>query len=66
MDELLSASEAGYLDAFLLTARPEEFADARRDWLRENPGGLDAYRTWFTASFGREPPGLRVATRGRE
>lgn len=63
MDELLNASEAGYLDAFLLTARAEEFADARRDWERENPGGLEAYRAWFTTSFGREPPGLRVAGR---
>jgi hypothetical protein len=66
MDELLHASEAGYLDAFLLTARAEEFADARRDWEKENPGGLDAYRAWFTTSYGREPPGLRADSRSRE
>jgi hypothetical protein len=66
MDELLHASEAGYLDAFLLTARPNEFADARREWVKENPGGLEAYRAWFTSTFGREPPGLRADARSRE
>jgi hypothetical protein len=59
MDELVHAVEAGYLDAFLLTARPDEFSDARRAWTRDNPGGLEAYRAWFNTSFGREPPGIR-------
>jgi hypothetical protein len=59
MDELVHAVEAGYLDAFLLTARPDEFASARRRWTGENPGGLEAYRAWFNASFQREPPGIR-------
>ena len=60
MDELVNSVEGGYLDAFLLTARPDEFSDARRVWTRENPGGLEAYRAWFNTSFRREPPGIRV------
>lgn len=59
LDELVYATENGWLDAFILTARPEEFAEARADWERRNPGRLDAYRTWFRDTFGEEPPGLR-------
>ena len=59
MDELIYASEAGYLDAFLFTARPNEFASARSAWVRENPGVMDEYREWFLDTFSREPPGLR-------
>jgi hypothetical protein len=61
MDELLYASEGGYLDAFLLTARPRAFPEAREAWLAANPGGLEAYQSWYRATLGREPPGLRTA-----
>lgn len=59
LDELIYAKENGYLDAFIFTARPEEFGEARARWARENPGQAEAYRNWFVETFNREPPGLR-------
>ena len=59
LDELLYSTEYGYLDAFILTARPDEFEGERRDWQESNPGREDEYRQWFVATFEREPPGLR-------
>lgn len=59
LDELIYANENGYLDAFVFTARPDEFAEARARWAREEPGEAEAYRTWFVETFNREPPGLR-------
>ncbi len=59
LDEILYSTENGYLDAFILTARPDAFTEARRAWLSENPGGIEEYRRWFVDTFGREPPGLR-------
>jgi hypothetical protein len=60
LDELMYANEAGYLDAFIFTARPSEFASARAEWARANPGRTDEYRSWFLDTFNREPPGLRA------
>ena len=60
LDELAYANEAGYLDAFIFTARPDEFAVARADWARENPGRMELYRDWFLETFNQEPPGLRA------
>jgi len=59
LDEIVYARENGFLDAFLLTARPQEFADARERWIEENPDGIEDYRQWFVETFDREPPGLR-------
>lgn len=59
LEELLYANEEGYLDAFILTARSEEFAEEHEAWLREDPEALDRYREWFLETFDREPPGLR-------
>lgn len=59
LDELMYVADAGYLDAFVFTARPDEFASSRAEWARENPGRADAYREWFLDTFSREPPGLR-------
>lgn len=59
LDELMYANEAGHLDAFIFTARPSEFAGARAEWARANPGKMDEYRSWFLDTFNREPPGLR-------
>ena len=44
LDELLFSHENGYLDAFMLTARPEEFEERRDTWLQENPGREEEYR----------------------
>jgi len=60
LDELIYAKENGYLDAFIFTARPEEFAEARAEWARAKPGEAEAYRQWFVQAFNREPPGLRA------
>ncbi len=59
LDELTYSKEAGFLDAFIFTARPEEFAGDRSDWARQSPGEADEYRNWFQETFNREPPGLR-------
>lgn len=59
LDELMYATENGFLDAFLLTARPEEFREERGRWLDESPGEQERYRTWFKETFEVEPPGLR-------
>ena len=59
LDELAYAKEAGFLDAFIFTARPDEFAVTRAEWARQNPGEVDRYRDWFLDTFSREPPGLR-------
>ena len=58
LDELIYAREAGYLDAYLLVARAEEFPDERAEWERAEPGRLEEYRAWFRGTFDREPPGL--------
>jgi len=60
LDEMTYSMEAGFLDAFIFTARPGEFAGDRAAWARENPGEVDRYRNWFLETFNREPPGLRV------
>jgi hypothetical protein len=60
LDELIYAKEAGYLDAFIFTSRPDKFAEARAKWARENPDAPEKYRAWFVKTFNREPPGLRT------
>lgn len=59
LEEILYAKENGFLDAFILTARRDQFARERGLWLEEDPEGLERYRRWFVATFSREPPGLR-------
>jgi hypothetical protein len=60
LDEIAYSKEAGFLDAFIFTARPNEFAASRTAWARENPGEVDRYRDWFVETFNREPPGIRA------
>lgn len=62
LDEIVYARENDYLEAMIFTARPEEFVEARRAWLRDRPGAIEEYRRWFLDTFGREPPGLREDT----
>lgn len=59
LDELMYAKENGYLDAFILTARPEEFREERGAWLDSAADVSGEYRRWFQRTFEREPPGMR-------
>ena len=59
LEELIYSAENGYLDAFLLTAREEEFSEEKEAWLQEDPQAQETYRQWFLDTFSREPPGLR-------
>lgn len=60
MDQLLWTTEAGYLDAFILTARPEEFPEERERWLQEDGGAADGFRNWFRQTFATNPPGTQA------
>lgn len=64
LDELMFVAESGYLDAFVLTARPDEFVEARRAWVAANPERTDAYIGWFRETFERNPPGFRGGSGG--
>lgn len=57
LDHLIYARENGFLDAFLLTLRAEEFPEAREEWLAANPGRMAEYEAWFRETFDRAPPG---------
>ena len=59
LDELLFSHENGYLEAFVLTARREEFEEELDTWVRENPGRQEQYAQWFLETFETEPPGRR-------
>ena len=59
LDELLYVNEHGYLEEFILTARPDEFVEGRRAWRAANPDGNAAYVEWFRETFERDPPGYR-------
>lgn len=60
-DEIMYASELGYLRPLVLVARPAEFPEERAAWEAEDPRAMERYVTWFRRSFDREPPGLRTA-----
>lgn len=65
LDELVYAKESGYLDEFILTARPNAFVEARRERLAREPERAEAYQEWFRRTFERDPPGLRGSSRSR-
>jgi hypothetical protein len=59
LEELIYATESGYLDAFILTSRPDEFPEALARWREERPEEQAAYIAWFQETFQDQPPGLR-------
>lgn len=59
LDELMFSKEQGYLDAFILVARPDEFPDELEAWRAANPGQEEEYAQWFERVFERPPPGRR-------
>lgn len=65
LDELLYACEFGYLDAYLLTARGDDFREERNEWLKESPAAAEEYRSWFRRTFGKDPPGWSPAASPR-
>ncbi|MGE0160196.1 MAG: hypothetical protein AB7T31_12370 [Gemmatimonadales bacterium] len=60
LDEIAYAKENGFLEPFIFTARPDQFAARRAEWVRAHPGEMERYRQWFLDTFSREPPGLRA------
>ena len=58
LDEITYAAENDFLDAFILTARPDSFVDERRAWLADDPEGPADYLAWFRETFEKDPPGL--------
>jgi len=58
LDELIYVQDRGYLDEFILTARPEEFPDVREAYENERPDRFEEFEAWFRETFGRPPPGL--------
>jgi len=65
LDEITYANENGFLDAFILTARPGSFVEVRREWMAANPDGRADYVAWFRHTFERDPPGLGSRSGGR-
>jgi hypothetical protein len=65
LDEVVYAREAGFLDAYLLVARAEEFPEERERWEEEEPGRLEEYREWYRRVFEGDPPGLVQETGSR-
>ena len=65
LDEVMYAREAGYLDAYLLTSRADEFPDERARLEEERPDMIDEYRAWYGRVFEGEPPGLGQTTSER-
>jgi len=59
LDELLWSSQAGYLEAYIVTARGEEFPEARARLVATEAGRLEEYRSWFQETFATPPPGMR-------
>jgi hypothetical protein len=57
LDQLLFSNENGYLDAFIFTARPDEFEEERDMWRQGNPGQEEEFRRWFAETFEGGPPG---------
>jgi hypothetical protein len=57
LDELIYTQDRGYLDEFILVARPDEFPDARDAYEEEHPGQFEEYESWFRETFERDPPG---------
>ena len=55
LDELLYSNEAGFLDQYIFTLRPEDFPDEREAYIEANPTALDEYRDWFRETFRRLP-----------
>jgi hypothetical protein len=57
LDELLYASEHGFLDEFILATQTDRFEDRKVAYYEENPERQEAFRRWFLDTFEREGPG---------
>jgi hypothetical protein len=59
LDELLYASEYGFLDEFILAAQPDDrFGDLRAARLEEEPARWEEFERWFHDTFERDGPGF--------
>jgi hypothetical protein len=64
LDELMYSKEQGYLEAYILTSRPDEFADEHAAWKAANPTQESEFVEWFERVFERPPPGRRSPGQG--
>jgi hypothetical protein len=64
LDELLYASEYGFLDEFILAAQPDDrFEDLRVARLEEEPARWEEFERWFQDTFERDGPGFVYSER---
>ena len=52
LDELIYATQAGYLDEFIFGTQGERFADTADVYRAQNPGSGGEFRSWFEHTFG--------------
>jgi len=64
LDELLFSNENGFLDAYILTMRPDEFEEEREAFTAANPTALEEYLQWFQDTFRRLPTSATVGSGG--
>lgn len=60
LDQILYAREHGFLEAFILTARKDDFAAEWEAWATGNTEESERYRAWFQETFGEDPPEPRA------
>jgi hypothetical protein len=58
LDELLYATEAGFLDEFILTTQRDRFEAEAVAHFEANPERAEAFRAWFIRVFERPGPGF--------
>ena len=56
LDELVYASEFGYLDDFIFATQPDRFPGEEAAHRTENPGREEEFRSWFRNTFGSDGP----------
>ena len=56
LDELVYASEFGYLDDFIFATQPDRFPGEEDAHRTENPGREEEFRRWFRNTFGSDGP----------
>lgn len=66
LDEILYASEGGWLDEFIFLSQPERFEAEARAHFQENPEREGAFRGWFQRVFEAEGPRFVISPAAAE